>query len=157
MNFLARLYDGFLGGRAALGLLIFRVVTGLALMIHGWPKIQHATSWMPNDSIPGALQALGAFAEFGGGLMLILGLLTPVAAILVIGMMIGAITLVHGPMGHPWVGQGPSSELAVNYLVAGILLLLTGPGKYSLDAKLFGRRFNRGYADVERKETIGVR
>ena len=69
-----RLYPPFLGGTGAVGLLVLRLVAGTAMMFHGWPKIQHATSWMPPEApVPGVLQALAALAEFGGGLCWVLG------------------------------------------------------------------------------------
>jgi putative oxidoreductase len=50
------------------GLLVLRVVAGLAFMHHGWGKIQSPMSWMgPEASVPGALQALAAISEFCGG------------------------------------------------------------------------------------------
>ena len=55
--------------RVSMGLLIVRVVAGLAFMYHGWGKIQNPTGWMgENANIPGAFQALAAISEFGGGL-----------------------------------------------------------------------------------------
>lgn len=154
MNLIMRLYDDFLGGRAAVGLLIFRLVTGLALMIHGWPKIQNPMGWM-GDGAPAFLQLLAALAEFGGGLALVLGLLTPIACIGIACTMIGALALVHLPKGDVWIGR-ESFELPLSYLVSAILLFLTGPGKFSLDALIFGKRTTRGLADVERKERAVV-
>ena len=70
-----------LGGTAAVGLLILRLVAGAAIALHGWPKIQSATSWMgPDAPVPGVLQLLAALAEFGGGICWVLGLLTPLAS-----------------------------------------------------------------------------
>lgn len=126
-----------LPNRASIGLLIFRVVTGSAMMLHGWPKIQEPFSWMSASStVPPALQFLAAIAEFGGGLALVLGLLTPLACIGIIATMAVAIFMVHVPQGHAWVAKGKSYESAASYLVASVLLLLTGPGKFALDAKL---------------------
>src|SRR5688572_6397027 len=75
------LFPPFLAGRSAVGLLVLRLVAGTAMAFHGWPKIQHATSWMGADAaVPGVLQALAAIAEFGGGICWVLGLLTPLAS-----------------------------------------------------------------------------
>ena len=138
-----RLYPAFLGGSGAVGLLVLRLVAGTAMMFHGWPKIQHATSWMPPDApVPGALQALAALAEFGGGLCWVLGLLTPLASFLMACTMAVAAGMVHIPAGHPFVAStgGPSFEPALGYLAIALALLLVGPGRLSLDWFLFGRR-----------------
>ena len=94
-----------------MGLLVLRLVAGTAMMFHGWPKIQHFTSWMgPDAPVPGILQALAALAEFGGGLCWMLGLLTPLASLLIGCTMAVAAGMVHIPAGHPFVAfkGGPS-------------------------------------------------
>jgi putative oxidoreductase len=126
--------------------LALRLVVGTAFMYHGWGKIQKGPfEWMDRPDHPGPpafLQALAAFSEFGGGLALVLGLLTPLAALLIGGTMVGALAMVHLPMGHPFVNAqgGPSFELAAVYLAAMILFLLVGPGTLSADWCLFHRK-----------------
>src|SRR5688572_29940915 len=139
----AEVISDFIGGWGALALLLVRLVMGFAFILHGWPKIQNPMGWMNamgGSSVPSFLQALAALAEFGGGIALILGLLTPIAAFGLVCQMIGALVLVHLPQAHPFVAQGgPSYELALVYLVAAVLLIILGPGKWSIDAQLFGR------------------
>lgn len=141
------LYEGFEGGRVGFGLLILRVITGLAMMQHGWPKILNPLDWMAGrpGAAPPFLQAMAALAEFGGGACLVLGLLTPLAALGIAITMAVAITTRHWE--HPWVAiapyRGPTKELALNYLTIAVMLLVTGPGAYALDAWLFGRRGGR--------------
>jgi len=133
-------FAGFPGGTTGLGLLLVRLATGAAFIMHGLPKIQNPTGWMPGGAVPGYLQLAAAVAEFGGGIALIVGLLTPVATLLLIGTMCVAIFQYHIPQGHPFVAVGkPSFELALAYLANSLLLLLAGPGKLSLDALFFGR------------------
>ncbi len=133
-----------LTARVSTGLLILRLVAGLAFMFHGYGKIQNPTGWMgPNATIPGILQALAAVSEFGGGLGWILGLLTPLASFgLVCTMAVAAYT--HAFVLHdPFVAKGPGSgsyELASAYFCVAILLLLAGPGRFSLDRVLFGEK-----------------
>jgi putative oxidoreductase len=141
MNLLLSLFRPFPHGRrASLGLLLLRLVAGLAFMLHGWPKIQRPFSWMgPDSAMPGMLQALAAVSEFGGGLAWVLGLLVPLASF-GLACTMGVATWTHAAVrGDPFVGKGGSYELALVYLALALLLLLAGPGRYALDAVLFGR------------------
>jgi putative oxidoreductase len=134
-------YCDTVGWLGSVGLLLLRLVVGAAFLFHGWPKIHHPLDWMgPEASMPAILQCLAALSEFGGGMALILGLLTRLATLGIAGVMSVALATVHLPMGHPFVGKpgGPSYELAAVYLACVILLLLLGPGRLSLDALLFG-------------------
>ena len=137
-----RLFGQFVGGRGAVGLLILRLVAGSALMLHGWPKIQHATSWMgPGAPVPGFLQFLAAFSEFFGGLAFLTGLLTPIAALGVAITMLFALLAVHFKNHDPFVSMhGSSFESALIYFSIAMVMMFTGPGVISLDALLFGKR-----------------
>ena len=133
----------YIGGRAATGLLIVRIIFGAGIALHGWGKIQKPFSWMgPDAPVPGILQFLAAFSEFGGGLALILGLLTPLAMFGLSCTMLYAILMVHLKAGQPFVasGGGASYEKAALYLGVALLMIFTGPGALSLDAKLFGKK-----------------
>lgn len=131
-------------GNVGLGLLALRLAVGAAFILHGWGKIQHATTWMGESApVPGVIQALAAIAEFGGGLSLVAGLLTPLGALGIVVVMIAAMAMVHLPMGHPFVSQDPAQpayELVTAYLSSALLLMMTGAGAYSLDAVLFVRQ-----------------
>lgn len=135
------LFRPVIGGPAAVGLLVLRVVAGIAFMLHGSGKIVQPFGWMPPEApIPGVLQGLAALSEFGGGLAWILGLLTPLASLGILSTM-SVAALFHISRGDPFVGAGgPSWELAAVYWTVAVLLLVAGPGAYSLDAKLFARR-----------------
>lgn len=128
---------GWLG---SIGLLGLRLVMGTAFILHGWPKIQNPMGWMgPEATVPAILQALAAVAEFGGGMALIVGLLTRLASLGIMTNMIVALAIVHLPHGDPFVGKpgGHSYELAAVYLACAVLFLILGPGRYSLDGLLF--------------------
>lgn len=138
-----KLFGGFVGGRGAIGLLLVRLIAGLGLMMHGWGKIQNPFGWMGAEApVPGFLQALAAVSEFGGGLALILGLLTPLAGLGIAFTMAFAIFGYHMREGHPFFSStgGPAYELAALYLGVALLMIFTGPGRFSVDAMLFGRR-----------------
>ncbi len=145
------LYRTFWGGRGAWGLLFLRLAAGAALMLHGWPKMQNPFGWMPPEApIPGVLQFLAAFSEFGGGLALILGLLTPIAAFGIACTMAVATLMVHLTQGHPFVAArgGPSYEIALVYFAVALLMMLAGSGVLSLDYLLFGRGSRFASADT---------
>lgn len=134
-------YGPFVDGRAAGGLLALRIVAGLGLVAHGFPKIQKPFSWMgPDAPVPGFLQFLGAFSEFFGGLALIVGLLTPLAALGVIATMVFAAFGAHGKDPFIASGPGPSKEPALSYFIVALTLFLAGPGTLSLDNFIFGRK-----------------
>ena len=141
-----KLYPNFISGWGAAALLLVRLVMGVAFILHGWPKIQNPMGWMNamgGQGVPSFLQALAALAEFGGGIALVLGLLTPIAAFGIVCQMLGALLLVHFPKGDPFVAPAPgasSYELALVYLVMAVLLIALGPGRWSLDSSLFGER-----------------
>jgi putative oxidoreductase len=128
---------------ASLGLLVLRVVAGLAFVYHGWPKIQDPFGWDQGKTpYHDSLLALAAVAEFGGGIAWVLGLLTPLAS-LGIGATMGVATWLHAiQLKQHFVsttGQG-SYELSAVYLAISLLLLLAGPGLFSLDRAAFGER-----------------
>lgn len=134
------LYRRSAGTGASVGLLVLRLVMGAAFILHGWGKIQSPLSWMPAEApVPGFLQLLAAVAEFGGGILLILGLLTPLAALGILCTMIGALLIVHFPNGDAFVGGDSTFELPLTYLAAALLFLGAGPGRFSADYALFGR------------------
>ncbi len=133
-----------ISNKGSIALLILRVVVGLAFMLHGWGKIQTPFSWMgPDAPVPGFLQFLAALSEFGGGLAWILGVITPLASLGIAITMLVATSMHMFVMKDPFVATGPgmgSYEPALSYLCVALVLMLVGPGKYSLDAKIFGQK-----------------
>jgi putative oxidoreductase len=126
-------------------LLLIRLVTGAAFVLHGLPKIKNPMAWMgPEAPVPGVLQLAAAIAEFGGGIALIFGVATPLFALMLAATMAVAIFMVHVPAGDPFVNpKGRSWELAAVYLVNVVVLLLMGPGRFSMDACLFGAKVKK--------------
>ena len=132
-----------LSPRVSAGLLILRLVAGLAFVFHGYGKITKPFAWMPSEAaVPSILQGLAALSEFGGGLAWILGLLTPLASFGLACTMAVAVWMHAVVRGDPFVPTGPggSYELAGIYLCVAVMLILTGPGRFSLDRVVFGKR-----------------
>ncbi len=126
--------------KGSIGLLLLRLVAGSAMIVHGYSKIQEPFSWMGADSgIPSIFQALAAISEFGGGIAWVLGLLTPLASLGLVSTMAVAVQF-HMSKGDPFVGREGSFEPALGYLAIALTLLLVGPGRFSLDALIFGRK-----------------
>ena len=124
-------------------LLVARVALGVILTAHGWQKFNEWTLTGTGQAFegmgipaPGAAAAFVAAAELIGGVALILGLLTPFAALINIVGMLGALVLVHAPEGVFVEDNGYELVLAI---FAGLfVLLLCGGGRFSVD-RLFSR------------------
>src|SRR5512139_2307339 len=125
------------------GLLVLRLMAGLAFAFHGYGKIQNPLGWMgPNAGVPGVFQALAAVSEFGGGLAWMLGMLTPLASFGLACTMTVAVWTHAAVLHDPFVALrgGRSWETAGVYLCVAILLLLAGPGRFSVDRIVFGEK-----------------
>lgn len=124
----------------SLGLLVVRLIAGLAMMMHGWGKIQSPMSWMgPDSPVPGFLQFLAAISEFGGGLAWIIGLLVPFASLGIFFTMTVAVYIHAIIKGDPFVGQGGSYELASIFWAISVLMMTAGAGKFSIDGRFCKR------------------
>jgi putative oxidoreductase len=128
-----------------LGLLLLRALVGLIVAAHGaqklfgWfggPGLKGFSGFMAAKGLkPAPLWGLmGGLGEFGGGLLLALGLLNPLGSLGIIGAMAMAIALAHWSNGF-WGTKG-GYEFPLTLLISGAALGLIGPGAYSLDALL---------------------
>jgi putative oxidoreductase len=120
-----------------------RIVLGAIMLAHGWTKViprgslynfAHAVAHM---GLPYWLGYVAAFTEFFGGIALILGLLTPLAAAGVAIDMTVAILKVH--LRHGLTGPG-GFEFPLSLLALALLILVDGPGYLAIDGVLFRGR-----------------
>jgi putative oxidoreductase len=122
---------------------VLRVVAGLLLLGHGAQKLFGAFGSPGIRGFAGWLGSLGlpapvAFAwfvglcEFLGGLLFLLGFVSPIAAVALSGVMLGAIVLVHWSKGI-WASKG-GLEFPLVLLAIAFVVGLAGPGRYALDS-----------------------
>ena len=124
------------------GLLLLRVVLGLTLSAHGAQKL---FGWFGGPGLKGTggffgnfgfrtpvlVAALAGLAEFGGGLLLATGFLTPLGALAITIVMLNAVALVHWPNGFFNANGGFEFNLSV--AASAIALAATGPGRFAID------------------------
>lgn len=88
--------------------------------------------------LPAASAAFAAFVELVGGAALLVGLATPVAALLVVLDMLGAFVLVHATNGV-FVDNG-GFELVAAIAAGALVIGAVGDGRFSVDHLIAGRR-----------------
>jgi putative oxidoreductase len=114
-----------------------RIITGIGFMIHGLPKLQdipNTQNSFMNMGLPPELAIIIGLLEFIGGLAILLGIFTRIAAGLLAIDMIGAILLVKLSKGFI-----DGYELDLLYLAIMISLILTGPGNLSIEKNVLKR------------------
>jgi putative oxidoreductase len=128
-----------------LGLLIVRFVVGLTLAAHGAQKL---LGWFGGYGLDGTGQfmdtlgfhpgrrhaALAGLTEAAGGVLLALGLLTPLGAALIASVMLVATITVHLKKGFFAASGGYEYNLVL--AAAAVSLAFSGPGALSIDALL---------------------
>ena len=129
-NALQRLFSTFPGGRPGVGLLLLRVAVGLTAGAEGifyllGPSGAFLARWI-----------LG-FILAASGSALIIGFMTPFAGFCV-GLCLLGIARAWFP--GPLYGVQDSRILAVGMVITAAAISLLGPGAFSLDGRLFGRR-----------------
>lgn len=124
--------------------LVLRLGLGIVFIAHGAQKMQAGPANFGATTLaglgvpaPGIVGWLVALAELGGGLLVLLGLLTRLATLPPIGVMVGALVLVKSQVGliAP-EGAGAGAELDLALLTGLVALLIIGPGPVSLDRLL---------------------
>lgn len=119
-----------------LSLLIFRAGLGIMMLTHGYPKFQRLINgeFSFGDPLGLGVEAsliLAVFAEFFCTILVTLGLFTRYAAIPIMFTMVVAWQVVHSD------DSFGTQEKSALYFLCFLIILISGPGKYSLDKKLF--------------------
>ena len=126
----------------AYGMIILRVVAGLALAAHGSQKL---FGWFGGSGPAGtrkffaglgfrtplAMAFIAGLSELGGGLLLAFGLVTPLAALALAVVMLNAIGTVHWKKG--FFNSAGGFEYNLLIIATALAVTATGPGRFSLD------------------------
>jgi uncharacterized membrane protein YphA (DoxX/SURF4 family) len=119
-----RLFSTFADGWPGIGLLLLRLLAGVALIHFGIADLREAP---PLATV--VLQSIGV----GAGILLLVGLWTPVAGgLATIAKVLIAFSRYFSHSGDPWI--------PIIQAVLGAALAMVGPGAWSIDARLFGRK-----------------
>ncbi len=151
--------ERLLATRGGWALLLIRFPLGLDMFVHGYQKVTHIPATMryfDGLNVPHPFAWLAIVAEFCGGLGLMIGLLSRIAALGVGCTMVVAVFLRHLPYGYlmNWHGALPFGTEGYEYhtLAVGMALavMLAGAGTLSLD-RLLALRLRRSHAEPERR------
>jgi len=124
--------DRWLGRHAERAYALLRIVAGLLFACHGAQKLFGALGGTAMTSNP--MMLVGGIIEFGGGLLIAIGLFTSWAAFLASGEMAVAYFMVHAKGGFwPIINKG---ELAVVYCFLFLYIAARGSGPSSVDAAM---------------------
>jgi putative oxidoreductase len=128
----------FLGALQPVGLFVLRVALGIIFVYHGYPKLAHAgggtQGFFVQHGLPGYFVYVSGILETFGGLLLILGLFTRAAGLLLAVEMGVAIWKVHSANGYMAVRD---YEFPMLVGAACLALATVGAGLLSADYPLF--------------------
>jgi putative oxidoreductase len=118
-------------------LAVLRIATALIFIAHGTQKLFGFPA-PPASGLPPLLSlfGIGGMLEVGGGLLVLVGLLTRPTAFVLSGMMAVAYWMFHAPRSlYPLLNGG---DAAILYCFVFLLLVFTGPGAWALDNRRRG-------------------
>ena len=125
------------------GVLPIRIIAGLTFIAHGLPKffdVSGGYGFFESVNLPPELFLPIALLEVGGGLAILLGIITRIASALLIIEMLGAILMVKFSKG--FIGGYEFELLLISICVS---LVILGPGKISIENYILKREiFPRG-------------
>jgi len=123
--------------RVILGIVFFAHGAQKAMGLFGGPGFSSTIGFFQQMGIPAWLAVLAIAAEFLGGLGLLVGLLTRIAALGIIVNMVVAILIVHSRVGFfmNWNGNQPGEgfEFHLLAIALGLAILVKGAGAFSVD------------------------
>ena len=118
------------------GAALLRITLGLILLSHGLLKVlvfgfNGTVGFFESIGLPAVVAYLTIFGEIAGGLGLITGIFSRLAAILSIPILLGA-SWVH--LGNGWVFSNPGGgwEYPVLLVVLAVIVAIQGPGLYAM-------------------------
>ena len=117
-----------------LALLLLRVVLGIVMIYHGWPKVINLGGIIEGFTgmgipLPAVAAVFATVAEFGGGILILVGVLTDIAGLVFVVDMLGAIVFVHAKNGFSVGDNGIEFPLVL--LTIALTVALAGPGRFS--------------------------
>jgi len=125
----------FLNRLQPLGLLFLRLALGAVMIVHGYAKVfggmHHFAGTVAGLGLPWWLAYFSAAAEFGGGILVVLGLLTRCAALAILIDMLVAIVKVHWK--HGFVSEG-NYQFPITLAAVAFALIIFGAGPIAIDA-----------------------
>ena len=128
-----------------LGKLVLRVVLGVLILLHGISKVVAGPGFVMNTAtnagLPAAIGYLVYLGEVAAPILLILGIWSRLAALVIAGNMLFAVYLVHMKQIFTLNDQGGwTLELQGMFLFSALALLCLGAGRFSLGGR--GGRWN---------------
>ena len=128
-----------------LGKLVLRITLAVLILLHGIAKLQNGIDFISGMVSNAGLPAIFAYLVYVGEvlapILVLVGLFTRPAALIIAINMVVAIVLVH--MGELWAltkTGGWALELQGMFLFTAVAISLLGPGRYSLDYKVLGKK-----------------
>lgn len=110
---------------------VLRIMSGLLFLQHGTTKYLHFPETQMSGASPLTMSGIAGLIELVGGALLVLGLFTRPAALIMSGTMAVAYFYAHAPRGFFPILNG--GELSALYCFVFLYLAAAGPGSWSVD------------------------